>query len=125
METKNCPRCGKVFVKIREPICDPCVKEEEKIFENVRAYVRENQNKTIKEVSEACNVQPKRILQYIRDGRLEAGQGMNGEIVCSKCGKPIFIGRMCESCIVETNLQVNGMKAASQNKSKGTGMFTR
>ena len=119
METKNCPRCGKVFVKIREPICEPCVKEEEQIFEKVREYVKENPNLPIGEVAEACEVQPKRILQYIRDGRLEAVPGMKGEVVCSKCGKPLLVGRMCEKCILETGFQVNDMKEAHRIKNKG------
>ncbi|MCL2216212.1 MAG: flagellar protein [Defluviitaleaceae bacterium] len=119
METKNCPRCGRVFVQIREPICDRCVKAEEEIFEKVREYVKENPNLTIKEVSEQCDVSTKKILQYIRDGRLEAGQGMKGEIVCSKCGKHIFIGRMCETCILETGFQINDMREASKIKNKG------
>jgi len=119
METKNCPRCGKVFVKIREPICAPCVKEEEEIFESVREYVKENPNSTVAEVSEACNVQTKRIMQYIRDGRLEAAPGMKGEVTCSKCGKPLLAGRMCEKCVLETNFQLSDMKEASKVKNKG------
>jgi len=118
METKNCPRCGKVFVKIREPICDPCVKEEEAIFEKVRAYVKENANSTVKDVAEACDVLPKRILQYIREGRLEAAPGMKGDITCSKCGKPILKGRMCEKCILETSFQVSGMQEETKNKKR-------
>jgi ribosomal protein L32 len=101
------------------------VKEEEAIFEKVREYVREHGNRTIKQVSDACEVSPKKILQYIRDGRLEAGQGMAGEIVCSKCGKPIYIGRMCEKCMLETGFQINDMKEASRIKNAGRVRTTR
>lgn len=122
MEALNCPRCGKIFVKFIESICDQCVKEEEHVFEKVRDYVKDNPNKSVKEVAEACEVSVKRILQYIRDGRIEASGGMHGEVRCSKCGKPIFIGRMCEKCILETNFQVNNMRDASKNKGR---MFTQ
>jgi len=44
---------------------------------------------------------------------------MKGEITCSKCGKPIFIGRMCETCILETGFQINDMREASKIKNKG------
>ena len=119
MEAKNCPRCGKVFVKIRDPICVSCVKEEEDIFENVREYVKENPNKSIKEISEACDVSTKRILTYLKDGKLEASTGLMGESLCSKCGIPIRTGRMCEKCILEVNFQVGDMKEQARIKNKG------
>ncbi|MCL1843303.1 MAG: flagellar protein [Defluviitaleaceae bacterium] len=118
MEAMNCPRCGKVFVKIIESICDACVKAEVNIFDKVRDYVKENPNKSIKEVSEECEVTVKRVLQYIRDGRLEASGGMQGDVLCSKCGKPINIGRMCEKCILETNFAINDMKNATKIKGR-------
>jgi predicted amidophosphoribosyltransferase len=124
MEVRNCPRCGKVFVKRTEPICDSCVKEEEHIFENVREYIKENPNKSIKEVAEDCDVTVKRILQYLRDGKIETSSGMQGEIKCSQCGKPILTGRMCEKCILETNFKVQDMKAAADIKNRGQ-VFTR
>ena len=119
MDARNCPRCGKVFVKIRDPICDACVKEEEKIFDKVRDYVKENPNKTLHEISEACEVTAKRLLTYLRDGRLEASSGLQSECNCSKCGKPIKTGRMCETCVLEVNFQVNDMKEQAAIKNKG------
>lgn len=124
MNAMNCPRCGKIFVKISSPICDKCVKEEEEIFEKVRTYVRENPNQSIQEICEACEVTTKRVLTYLRDGRLEASQGLQSESSCSKCGKPIRSGRMCESCVVAVNLQVGDMKEQASVKNKGR-VFTK
>jgi len=114
MSAMNCPRCGKVFYKIREPVCAACVQEENENFERVRAYVKENPNRQINEVSEECNVPVKRILMYIRDGRIDATQGMAGELTCNKCGKPIISGKMCEKCTIELNMQVLSMKKDTQ-----------
>jgi len=122
---KNCPRCGKLFVKIREPICEKCVKEEEQIYEKVREYVKDNPDQTIQTICEACDVTTKRILQYLKDGRLEASKGLQSESVCSKCGKPILSGRMCEKCVLDVNFQVGDMKAQSSTKTKGPGMYTQ
>ena len=119
MEAKNCPRCGRVFVMIREPICDQCVKEEENIFEEVRQFVIDHPHKTIKEISEECNVTVKRILTYLRDGRLEASDGLQAESMCSKCGRPIKSGRMCETCVLDVNFKISDMKEASLIKNKG------
>jgi len=96
------------------------VKEEEHIFDKVRDFVKENPNKTIKDVADECEVTVKRVLSYIRDGRIEASGGMHGDVTCSKCGKPITSGRMCEKCILETNFQLNDMKP----KTKGSGFHS-
>ena len=126
MEPKNCPRCGKVFMRIREPICPSCVKVEEEKFETVRAYVKEHPNRTIKEVSDACGVSIKSILRYIRDGKLEASAGIQSEITCSKCGIPIPTGRMCKKCAAEVGQQVAGMKPETETqKSDNRRMYTK
>jgi len=125
MEPKNCPRCGKIFVKVRDPICAQCMKEEDEIFEKVRQFVRDNPDSTIQEICEACDVTTKRVLAYLKDGRLEASKGLQGESLCSKCGRPIKTGRMCEKCVLEVNFQVGDMKAQAQKKSSGGGYYTK
>ena len=119
MTAMNCPRCGKIFAKVRDPICSACVKEEEEIFEKVRLYVRDNPHKTIKEVCDECDVSTKRVLAYLKDGKLEASTGLQDESTCSKCGRPIRTGRMCEICIGEVNTQVGDMKEKSKIKNRG------
>jgi len=119
MEPKNCPRCGKIFVQLSETLCKDCVKIEEAIYETVRQYVRDNPNSSINEVSVACDVPVKRVMAYIRDGRLHATPGMQDDILCSKCGKPILMGRMCEKCILDVNFKVKDMKDASKFKNMG------
>ena len=126
MEPTNCPRCGKVFVRVREPICSTCVKEEEQKFEDVRAYVKDNPNRTIREVSDETNVSIKSILRYIREGKLEASTGMHGEVTCSKCGVPISSGRMCPKCVNEVGNQIGSMKpeAPQASKTENRRMYT-
>ena len=119
MEPMNCPRCGRIFVKIKDAICNACVKAEEDIYEAVRTYVKENPNQTIKEISDACDVSVKRILTYLQDGKLEASEGLQSESICSKCGRPIRTGRMCETCILQVNFQVGDMKEQAKIKNKG------
>ena len=116
MEPTNCPKCGKLFMKFRDPICASCMKEEEERFETVRVFVKENPNRTIKEVSDECNVSVKRILQYIRDGKLEASAGIQSDVTCTRCGKQILTGRMCEVCINEVGNQIGSMAREAQKK---------
>ena len=126
MEPTNCPRCGKLFMKINESVCPSCAKELDEKFEDVRAYLKDNPNRTIKEVSEACNVSVKSILRYIREGKLEASAGIQSEVTCSRCGIPITTGRMCKKCAAEVGQQVAGMKPETEaQKIDNRRMYTK
>ena len=126
MAATNCPRCGRVFIRRLAPICEICEKEVEQQFEDVRAYVKENPNSPIKEVSDATNVSVKRILQYVREGRIDATPGMVHDVTCSQCGKSITKGRMCELCIIKVGSQVESGKPQAEKEQKNPErMFTR
>lgn len=98
MQTKNCLRCGKLFFQTSSPICPKCVEEEENIFLKVKKYIEENPDNTINMIVEHTEVSAKKILGYIRDGRLTISKGLSGEIRCEKCDRPIESGKLCSSC---------------------------
>jgi predicted amidophosphoribosyltransferase len=106
MQAINCPRCGRVFTKVKTSVCPACVKEDDETFEKVRVYVKENPEHNIKFISEEINVPMKRIIQYIRDGRLEVSKGMYLDITCSQCGKPISSGNFCDKCAMELKISI-------------------
>lgn len=101
MKPTNCPRCGKLFNKILSPVCPQCEKLEEEQFQELRKYIEEYPMATITEVADETGVPTKRILRYIREGRLIVPEGMTGELRCVSCGKPIDEGSFCESCAVK------------------------
>jgi len=121
IEPKNCPRRGVIFIPITDKICKECVKAEEETYEKVRTYVRDNPHQGLQAVADACEVSVKRLLVYLQDGRLHASEGMDGELTCSKCGKAIRTGRMCEHCVLEVGFTVRDMKqeAAERNRLSG------
>jgi len=86
--------------------CPACEKAEEEIFENVRKYLTDNPDSTLDEVSEATEVPPKKILKYIKDGRITITHGLVGELKCAKCGKPIKEGRFCAKCALNIQQEV-------------------
>jgi len=106
MQAMNCPRCGRVFTKIRSPVCPACEKEEEESFDAIKQYINDNPGCTLAELAEATGSSARRITQYIREGRLEISKGMSGEIKCDKCGKPITRGRYCDSCAIQVQRDV-------------------
>lgn len=106
METKNCPRCGRLFTTLTGTICDSCSREEEEIFQRVKTYIEENPDNKIGQISKETEVSSKKILKYIKEGRLVISEGLKGALKCGKCGKPITSGKYCDSCVIEINNQV-------------------
>ena len=129
MELAKCAKCKNVFPKIREPICESCIKDEERIFETVREFLRDNPKSTVGEISEATGASARKILGYLRDGRIEVveGAGLN----CGHCGEPIPTGQLCKDCFEKANAKISGMikentteKMAVQSQRAGISMHT-
>lgn len=99
MNVRNCRRCGKIFNYVMgAPLCPVCREEMEKKFHEVKKFIQEHPGVGIPEVSEACEVEPSQIRQWVREERLEFAEGSVVDIACEKCGMPIRTGRFCEKC---------------------------
>jgi len=129
MELAKCAKCKTVFQRIREPICEKCIKEEEQIFENVKEFLRENPKSTVTAISEATGASARKILGYLRDGRIEVveGAGLN----CGHCGEPIPTGQLCKDCFEKADAKISGIikdntpeKMAVQSQRAGVAMHT-
>ncbi len=125
---RNCPKCGNVFTFIRNPICPDCQAKEDEIFESVRFYIKENPDKTLVEVSEATDVSTKKILKYIKEGKIELSSNEGIEFACENCGKPISVGRYCINCAnkIKNKFDANFSKPSptASNKAKSV-MYTQ
>jgi len=108
MEMANCRKCKKVFPRISDPICDSCKKEEEDLFRSVVEYLRDNPGSSVNQVSEATGATAKKIMGYLRDGRIEIS---TSELSCRQCGVRIKTGIYCDTCQVEVNLQISNLTA--------------
>lgn len=101
MSLENCRKCKKLFDRVNSPICPSCWKEEEETFEKIRHYIKENPHSKLQEVSEETGVSEKKIMGYIREGKIEWTKGLSeSSLNCKKCGKPIKVGTLCNSCMV-------------------------
>jgi len=100
VQLKNCHWCGKVFAHATDTVCQDCRKEEEKDFDRVFEYLKNKKNATIVAVHEETGVDKRRIIKFIRQGRLLTASGEPFDIFveCEKCGEPIREGRLCDSC---------------------------
>ena len=113
MDVKNCKRCRRLFNYIGGPsICPQCREELEKVFQEVKKYLFDNRNATIRDVIENCDVDESQVRQWIREERLEFSPGIDIGMSCEKCGAPIVTGRFCEKCKASmiTDLQTAGKR---------------
>lgn len=112
MEMANCRKCKKLFAKIRSQICTDCEREEEELFLVVQDYLRDHPKATIGEVSEATGATAKKILGYLRDGRIET---VTGELNCRDCGEKISTGHFCATCAEKASREMDNMIASMKS----------
>lgn len=98
MEIRNCRRCGKIFYFGRENLCPDCMKLEEQDFEKVRSFLKEFPGSKITDVITYTGVSDKKILRYLREGRIEILDQNQDFLKCLHCGKAISTGRYCKEC---------------------------
>lgn len=99
MDIKNCKGCNRLFQYIGGPVlCPACRDALEDKFAVVKEYIYEHPGASITQVSEATDVTPKQIKQWIREDRLILSEASADGITCERCGTPICSGRFCEKC---------------------------
>lgn len=117
MEVQTCRSCGKIFNYLQGPyLCPACRKKLEDKFEEVRAFVRENESATMSEISEAMDVSTKQIRQWVREERLTFTENSPVGIECENCGTMIRTGRFCDKCKNNMANDLKQMYAKPTNK---------
>ncbi len=107
MGLRNCAKCGRMFNYVAgPPICDLCRKAMEEKFQQVKEFVRENPGAGFREISEACDVKPTQIREWVREERLMFAENSPIQMQCESCGAKIQTGRFCAKCksTMATNL---------------------
>lgn len=99
-ELANCKNCGRLFVRTSSPYCPACLKEQDRKFDQVYAFIRrqENRTATVPQVHEATGVETELIYQWVREGRLVTTLFPNLGYPCKSCGKTITEGAICDDC---------------------------
>lgn len=97
LQFKKCKTCGRIFQSIHGLECPECIDDRERKFAIVRDYLYEYPGASMDEIVEETEVDPKLIIRFLKEGRLEM-QNSKGLLSCEKCGAPISSGTMCTSC---------------------------
>lgn len=98
---RTCKGCKRLFNDYTgRHYCDACLKEEEKTFDKVRDYIRDNPDATIFSTSEACQVSEDKIRQWLKEDRLQYRDPAGAGLYCERCGAPVPSGRFCHDCLL-------------------------
>jgi len=123
MEVRVCKNCKRLFNYIYGPeLCQQCIKlvpkddkeridkklnaalkpmvrEDEEKYVQVKDYIMAHPKATIVEISEANEVAPTKLLEWVRDDRLEFSEdSKDAWFECTNCGAKIKSGRFCNKC---------------------------
>ncbi len=125
MDVRNCPRCGKIFNRVRRDICPACAQKEDSDYETVRDYIYENPKVDVQTVSEETGIPVETIMKFLREDRLVNLSGIP-VLHCDTCGTGIPSGRFCDPCKAKLEKELNktGFKGYHRNTgSTGDGSF--
>lgn len=101
MNIKNCNTCGKIYPYDGFDSCKQCRSDEEEAFQKVKKYIYKNPGADISEISEETEVDSKKIIEFLKQGRLEIKDENNLLLDCERCGVAIKTGRFCNKCAGE------------------------
>lgn len=129
MEVKVCHSCRSLFQYVSgEEICIKCIRMEEKKFQEVKEYLRENPGANMQVVAQEVDVSTKLIKKFLRQGRLEVSPESPIALNCDRCGKRILTGHFCEECRSEMTRDLQKAKNSllnSESEKESTGARMR
>lgn len=98
MNLRNCPECGRLYEFTVKALCPNCVNKEEEDYKLIKNCLKHDPGAGIVEVSEKTGVPEKKILAFLKAGRLILEHPDALLLNCERCGKPISSGRYCSDC---------------------------
>ncbi len=116
-ELRNCPKCGKVYVRVNRNLCPDCIQEEEEKFEEVRHYLKKNPGATIEQIAKEFEVEENVVVRWLREGRIEDAR-IELKLTCQMCGKPIHIGTLCSKCAEALTAQMMDKNKQEKEQAK-------
>ena len=116
-DVKQCKECKKLFYSFGSSFCPDCVEEIEKGFDRVKDYIYDHPKANVVEISQETNVSEKRILGYLKEGRLTIDEN-NGLLLCEECGRSIPTGRYCSGCSRRLEHELRGAYISPEEKKK-------
>ncbi|EIT86937.1 putative regulator of flagella formation [Fictibacillus macauensis ZFHKF-1] len=127
-ELENCLQCHALFVYNGRKICQNCYANEEKDYDAVFHFMRQQKNRqaTLHDIHTHTGVEERKIMNFLRQGRLHIVQFPQLYYECDTCLGPIREGRICKVCSVKMKKELENTAATVVNKKHklGTSYYT-
>ncbi len=125
MDVRNCKRCGKIYNYDGFRNCPTCRREDEDDFKKIKEYLYENSGANISDVEQATGIDSGKIIEFLRQNRLEIGEGSNLILECESCGISIRSGRFCDKCTHDLQKEMGASIKTPEKREnpKETGKF--
>ncbi|MBR3457716.1 MAG: hypothetical protein IKH16_06140, partial [Selenomonadaceae bacterium] len=95
---RNCPICGRLYADLGRGLCPGCYSQQEGIKEEAVRYANEHPEATMEEISKATGVHSLMIHKMELEGKF-GNASKRLEYACSRCGRPITAGKLCQACM--------------------------
>lgn len=109
---KYCEYCGTMLPQnSTSDYCEPC--QQILLFHEVKEFIRAN-DVNEHQVADYFNLPLRVIKGWIKEGRIEYKETLNGEkklnnnLVCENCGASVTFGTLCRKCLKELNRNMKG-----------------
>ncbi len=99
MDIRNCTRCKNIYQYDGFKICHNCRRDDELDFQKVKEYLEEFPGANISNVVENTEVKTRKVIEFLKEGRLEIEGGGDIVLECETCGVGIKTGRYCDKCV--------------------------
>ncbi|NIA12970.1 MAG: hypothetical protein GWP08_02730 [Nitrospiraceae bacterium] len=107
MPLATCPRCKKMFEKIRSIVCPKCQDEENTDYDRIRGVLDAQPNLNAEQVSVEADVDVQCVMRMIDEG-LISNVEMKDAVKCGRCGAPAISRskKLCQACLEKLNAKV-------------------
>lgn len=120
MALTTCPRCNRIFDKVRSSVCTKCQEAEDGDYDKIRTVLDRSPGLNAEQVAEEAGVPVACVMRMLDEG-LIANAGFAKDVKCGMCGAPaISMSRkLCQACLEKLNAQVARQQASLKLKAKG------
>ena len=114
MALMKCPRCGKVFDKVRSPVCVRCRDEEERDYDKIRESLERHPNMNADETVKDAQVDLAVITRMVKEGFMVDTAQLAGSTKCGMCSAPAISlsKKLCQACLEKLKTRVTKMQRA-------------
>jgi len=115
MPLSTCPRCKRLFDKVRSVVCPKCQDSEAADYDRIRKVLDRCPDLNAEQLADEAEVTVQCVMRMLAEG-LIAHIDLADRVKCGRCGAPAISlnKRLCQACLEKLNVEV----AAAQSQIK-------